>query len=86
MVGLVRGNASLDEERYTHRKTGLGCVTLSVFRLFGPVKNAIRGRKLKDEKVINQGRWDVHSTDYKAFTNKKYGLRTVGNYWDYVEK
>jgi len=80
VVNTVRRNASLGEERHTHRKNGLDCVTQSVFRLFGPVKNAIRGRNFKDEKVMNQGRCDVDSTDHRAFTNKKYGLRTARNY------
>jgi hypothetical protein len=56
VVSTVSVNASQGEERHTHRKTGLDYVTKLVFRLFGLVKNAIRGRKFKDEKVINEGR------------------------------
>jgi len=56
VVSTVSGNDILGEERHAHRKTGLDCFTHSVFHLFGAVKNAISGRKFKDEKVINQGR------------------------------
>jgi hypothetical protein len=55
VFNTVRRNASLGKERHTHRKNGLDCVTQSVFRLFGPVKNAIRGRNFRDKKVMNQG-------------------------------